>query len=101
MVLAPDGERVAYVTPGSSAAVTASLWPVNASTSTAPRQEAHPEAVWVAPLDGIGPPRRIFELASASTPSIRFGIRSPAVRRKSRRTRASLHSPDLCCAPQR
>jgi hypothetical protein len=65
MVPAPGGEQVAYVTPGSSAAVTTSLWPVSASTSAAPRQERHPEAVWMAPLDGTAPPRRIFELASA------------------------------------
>jgi hypothetical protein len=73
MVLAPDGEQVAYVTPGSSAAVTASLWPVTANTSAAPPQESHPEAVWVASLDATEPPRRIFELASGSTPATSGG----------------------------
>jgi len=73
MVLAPDGEQVAYVTPGSSAAVTAGLWLVHANASAAPRQESHPEAVWAAPVDGIGLPRRIFEVASHSTPATSGG----------------------------
>ena len=40
---------------------------MNANTSAVSKQESHPEAVWVAPVDGTEPPRRMFELASAST----------------------------------
>jgi len=70
MVAAPDGEQVAYVTPGSSSAVTASLWPLNATTPAAPQKESQPESVWVAPLDGPERPRRIFELPSAGGPVV-------------------------------
>ncbi len=70
MVLAPDGEQVAYVTPGSSSAVTASRWPINGTTPAAPQKESQPESVWVAPLDGTEPRRRIFELPSAGVPVV-------------------------------
>ncbi|MGI9149250.1 MAG: PEGA domain-containing protein [Chloroflexota bacterium] len=68
MILAPDGEQAAYVRPGSSPAVTASLWPVNGNTSAGTVQRSHSETVWQVPLDGSLPPRRIFELPSASGP---------------------------------
>ncbi len=70
MVVAPGGEQVAYVTTGSSSAVTASLWPIIATTPAAPQKESHPESVWVAPLDGTERPRRIFELPSAGGPVV-------------------------------
>jgi len=68
VVLAPDDEQVAYVTPGSASNLSASLWPVNGNTPARPQNETHAEAVWLAPLDGSQPPRRIFELPSASGP---------------------------------
>ena len=68
MVLAPGGQQVAYVTPGSASAVTASLWPINGRAPTAQHQESRAESVWVAPLDGTEPSRRIFELPSAGGP---------------------------------
>jgi hypothetical protein len=69
MVLAPNDDQVAYVTPGSSSAVTASLWPVTGSAAAAPPQTVHPESVWVAPLDAGQPPRRVFELSTAGAPA--------------------------------
>jgi hypothetical protein len=70
MVLAPDGQQAAYVTPGSAAAVTTSLWPVNnGNTPVHAQTESHSDAVWVAFLDGILPPRRIFELPSNGGPA--------------------------------
>jgi len=69
LVLAPSGEQVAYVTQGSAAAVTTSLWPVNGNRPAEAQQGNHPKAVWVASLDGSLPPRRIFELPSASGPA--------------------------------
>ena len=68
VVLAPDEEQVAYVTPGSASNLSASLWPVNGNTPARPQDETHAEAVWLAPLDGSQPPRRIFELPFASGP---------------------------------
>jgi hypothetical protein len=35
----------------------------------ATQQQSHPESVWVAPLDGGQPPRRIFDLLSTTTPA--------------------------------
>ena len=67
LVLAPSGQQVAYVTPGSAAAVTTSLWPVNGDTPVQAQPGGHSDAVWVAPLDASLPPRRIFELPA--TPS--------------------------------
>lgn len=68
MALEPDGQRVAYVTAGSSSAVTASLWPTSGRAPTGPQPTSHPEAVWVAPVDGTEAPHRVFELPSASGP---------------------------------
>jgi len=68
VVLAPDRDQVAYVTPGSAAPVTATGWSMAGSAANATPQKIQPEAVWLAPLDGSQPPRRIFELPSASTP---------------------------------
>ncbi|HEY8742397.1 MAG TPA: PEGA domain-containing protein, partial [Chloroflexota bacterium] len=68
VVLAPDEEQVAYITPGSASNLSASLWPVNGNTPTRPQGETHAESVWLAPLDGRQPPRRIFELPSVSGP---------------------------------
>ena len=70
MVLAPDGDQVAYVTPGSSRAVTATGWPTGGSAPMATPQASQPESVWVAALDGGGqPPRRIFELPPVGRPA--------------------------------
>jgi hypothetical protein len=69
MVLAPDGGQVAYVTPGSATPVTATGWSVAGRAPSATPQTTQPEAVWVAPLDGSQPPRRIFELPSPSRPA--------------------------------
>jgi hypothetical protein len=60
--------QVAYVRPGAASAVTAGLWPVDGNTSAGTQQKSHPEAVWVASLDGGLSPRRIFELPSPSGP---------------------------------
>ena len=68
VVLAPDEEQVAYVTPGSASNLSASLWPVNGNTPARPQDETHAEAVSLAPLDGSQPPRRVFELPFASEP---------------------------------
>ncbi|MDQ6673823.1 MAG: PEGA domain-containing protein [Chloroflexota bacterium] len=74
LVLSPDSDRVAYVTPGSSPpgsspSVTATGWSTAPSTSTTQKQANEPESVWLAPLDGAQPPQRIFELPSVSTPA--------------------------------
>ncbi|MDQ6674415.1 MAG: hypothetical protein M3069_27400, partial [Chloroflexota bacterium] len=69
LVLAPSGQQVAYVTPGSAAAVTTSLWPVNGDTAVQAQPGGHSDAVWVAPLDASLPSRRIFELPAASGPA--------------------------------
>jgi hypothetical protein len=69
LVLSPDGGQVAYVKPGSSSALTNTGWPTGASAATAPPKASQPESVWVVPLDGDQPPRRIFELSSVSTPA--------------------------------
>jgi hypothetical protein len=69
LVLAPSGQQVAYVAPGSAAAVTTSLWPVNGNTPVQPQPGSHSDAVWVAPLDASLPSRRIFELPAASGPA--------------------------------
>jgi hypothetical protein len=69
MVMAPDGEQVANVTPGSAAPVTATGWSMAGRVASATPQTTQPEAVWVAPLDGSQPPRRILELPSPSTPA--------------------------------
>jgi hypothetical protein len=66
MVLAPGGDQVAYVTPGSSAAVTVTGWSTAASTGNATPRTTQPESVWLASLDGSRPPRRIFDLPSTS-----------------------------------
>jgi hypothetical protein len=68
MALEPAGQRVAYVTPGTSSGMTASLWPTSGRAPTGPQQTSHPEAVWVAPVDGAGPSQRVLELPSASGP---------------------------------
>jgi hypothetical protein len=68
VALEPAGQRVAYVTPGTSSGMTASLWPASGRAPTGPQQASHPEAVWVAPVDGAEPPQRVFELPSASGP---------------------------------
>jgi hypothetical protein len=68
VVLAPDDQQVAYITPGSASNRSASLWPVNGNTSTRPQGETHAESVWLAPLDGRQPPRHIFELPAVSGP---------------------------------
>jgi hypothetical protein len=68
MALEPAGQRVAYVTPGTSSGMTASLWPTSGRAPTGPQPASHPEAVWVAPVDGSEPPTRVFELPSASGP---------------------------------
>jgi hypothetical protein len=67
LVLAPSGEQVAYVTPGSAAAVTTTLWPVNGDTPVQAQPGGHSDAVWVAPLDASLSPRRIFELPAATS----------------------------------
>jgi Tol biopolymer transport system component len=70
VVLAPDGDQLAYVSPGSAAPVTATGWSMagSAANATPQSERAQPESVWLAPLDGSQPPRRIFELRSATTP---------------------------------
>jgi hypothetical protein len=67
MALEADGQRVAYVTQGTSSDMTASLW-FTSGRPSAPHQVSKPEAVWVAPVDGAGPPQRVFELPPASGP---------------------------------
>ncbi len=69
LVLAPSGEQVAYITPGSAAAVTTSLWPINGNTPVQAQPGSHSDAVWVASLDASLPARRIFELPSVSGPA--------------------------------
>ena len=69
MVLAPDGDQVAYVMPGSAAPVTATGWSMAGSAANATSQKTQPESVWLASLDGGWPPRRIFELPPANTPA--------------------------------
>ncbi|MDQ6673258.1 MAG: PEGA domain-containing protein, partial [Chloroflexota bacterium] len=66
MVLSPDGDLVAYVTPNSSPAVTPTGWSTS-TVATARPQHSQSESVWVAPLDGGQPARRVFEFPSAST----------------------------------
>ena len=73
MVMAPGGDRVALVTPASSAPVTTAGW----RTDTASPQASRPETVWVAALDGDGPLRSVFELPSVSTPAARAGTTDP------------------------
>jgi PEGA domain len=75
MVLAPDGDQVAYVTPGSAAPVTATGWSMagsSATTVSSQSEKAQPETVWVSSLDG-SQPRRIFELPLVSTPATPAG----------------------------
>jgi hypothetical protein len=67
MVLAPDGDQVAYVMPGSAASVTATGWSIAGSAANATPQSTQPESVWLASLDGGQPPRRVFELPPANT----------------------------------
>ena len=67
IVLAPDGEQVAYVTLGTASDLSASLWP-KSGTLTPSQREARPDSVWVAPAEEGQPPRRIFDLPSASGP---------------------------------
>jgi hypothetical protein len=62
VALAPDGGHVAYVTPGSSANLSAGLWPTIGSPSTRPH-EARADVAWVAPLDESQPPRRVLEIS--------------------------------------
>ncbi|MBV9355413.1 MAG: PEGA domain-containing protein, partial [Chloroflexi bacterium] len=66
MVLAPDGDQVAYVTPGSASTVTATGWSLDGGATSAHPQTDEPETVWVAPLDDSQPPRRIFYLPPAT-----------------------------------
>ena len=73
LVLAPGGQQVAYVTPGSAAAVTTSLWPVNGNTPVQAQPGSHSDAVWVASLDASLPSRRIFEFSAATGPA-RSGV---------------------------
>jgi len=80
MALSPDGEQVAYVTPGSSSALTASLWPAALSAHTALPQNSRAESVWIAPLHGSWPPRRVFDmpptagLGVAAAPELITGV---------------------------
>jgi hypothetical protein len=66
MVLAPSGDQVAYVTPGSSAPVTVTGWSTAGSADKATPRTNQPESVWLASLDGSRPPQRIFQLPSPS-----------------------------------
>ena len=66
MVLAPAGDQLAYVTPGSSAPVTATGWSTGGSPSNATPEKTQLESVWLASLDGSRPPQRIFQLPSPS-----------------------------------
>ena len=66
MVLSPDGDQVAYVTPSSSPSVTVTGWTTGSSGATPGSQQSDAESVWLAPLDGSQQPRRIFELPSSS-----------------------------------
>ncbi|MDQ6672965.1 MAG: PEGA domain-containing protein, partial [Chloroflexota bacterium] len=69
MVLAPDGDQLAYVRPGSFYKFTATGWSAGSGAANAAPQKTLPESVWVVSLDGHQPPRRIFELPSAGTPA--------------------------------
>jgi len=69
IVLAPDGEQVAYVKPGDSSDLSASLWPKTGSATARQQQELQAESVWLAPLDGSQQARRIFTLPSESGPA--------------------------------
>jgi hypothetical protein len=65
IVLAPSGEWAAYVVPGTTSSQSASLWP-QSGTLAGSAAEARSDSVWVAPVDGPRPPRRIFDLPPAS-----------------------------------
>jgi hypothetical protein len=67
--LSPADDQLAYVTPGTAADVTAAGWSSTQGPSSAAPHEAQPESVWLAPLDARQPPRRIFQLPSATTPA--------------------------------
>jgi len=65
VALAPDGQRVAYVTAG--AAQSTSLWPANGTGPIPSRQNGRSDTVWIAPLDGSSAPRPMFELDAPIT----------------------------------
>ena len=70
MALAPDGDQLAYVLPGSSATTTASGWSTTSANppSGAASQTSRPESIWLAPLDASQPPRHVFYLPSLAAP---------------------------------
>jgi hypothetical protein len=61
IVLAPSGVWAAYVVPGTTSDVSASLWP-KSGTLARSEAEVRPDSVWVAPVVGPQPPRHIFDL---------------------------------------
>jgi hypothetical protein len=68
IAMAPDADLVAYVKPGTSRALSASLWPADGTVTGPPERVVEQESVWVAPLDGSEGPWRIFELPPRSGP---------------------------------
>jgi hypothetical protein len=70
MVLAPAGDQLAYVVPGSSVPVTATGWSTAASVAKAATQKPGTDSVWVVPLNGNRPPHRIYELPSVTTAAV-------------------------------